>query len=30
MQKWPYDAPAWVQWLADKRAGKNSPLPAAR
>jgi hypothetical protein len=29
MQKWPYDAPAWVQWLADKRAGKNPPLPTA-
>jgi WD40 repeat protein len=29
MEKWPYDTPEWKQWLADKRAGKNSPLPAA-
>ena len=27
MAKWPYDTPAWKQWLADKRAGKNPPLP---
>ena len=30
MRKRPYDALAWIQWLADKRAGKNPPLPAAR
>ena len=29
MEKWPYDTPEWKQWLADKRAGKNPPLPAA-
>ena len=23
MAKWPYDTPAWKQWLADTRAGKN-------
>ena len=28
MAKWPYDTPQWKQWLADKRAGKNPPLPA--
>jgi hypothetical protein len=28
MEKWPYDTPAWKQWLDDKRAGKNPPLPA--
>ena len=28
MAKWPYDAPAWKQWLADKRGGKTPPLPA--
>src|SRR5208337_797846 len=28
MEKWPYNAPAWKQWLADKRAGKSAPLPA--
>jgi WD40 repeat protein len=27
-EKWPYNAPVWKQWLADKRAGKNPPLPA--
>ena len=27
MEKWPYDTPAWKQWLADTRAGKNPPLP---
>jgi WD40 repeat protein len=27
MAKWPYDTPAWKQWLADKRAGKAPPLP---
>ena len=27
MAKWPYDTPAWKQWLADKRAGKTAPLP---
>jgi WD40 repeat protein/energy-coupling factor transporter ATP-binding protein EcfA2 len=29
MEKWPYDTPEWKQWLADTRAGKNPPLPAA-
>ena len=28
MKKWPYDTPEWKQWLADKRAEKNPPLPA--
>jgi WD40 repeat protein/energy-coupling factor transporter ATP-binding protein EcfA2 len=28
MAKWPYDTPIWKQWLADKRAGKNPPLPS--
>ncbi len=27
MAKWPYDTPAWKQWLADKSAGKAPPLP---
>jgi hypothetical protein len=27
MAKWPYDIAEWKQWLADKRAGKNPPLP---
>jgi WD40 repeat protein len=30
MEKWPYNTPAWKQWLAEKRAGKNPPLPAER
>jgi len=30
MEKWPYDTPAWKQWHADKRAGKNPPLPIAQ
>ena len=30
MAKWPYGTPAWKQWLADKRAGRNPPLPAAQ
>jgi dipeptidyl aminopeptidase/acylaminoacyl peptidase len=25
MAKWPFDTPAWKQWLADKRAGKSPP-----
>jgi WD40 repeat protein len=25
--KWPYDTPKWEKWLADKRAGKNPPVP---
>jgi hypothetical protein len=29
MEKWPYDAPEWNQWLADTRAARNPPLPAA-
>jgi WD40 repeat protein len=28
MAKWPYDTAEWKQWLADKRDGKNPPLPA--
>jgi WD40 repeat protein len=28
MAKWPYDTPAWKQWLGGVRAGKNPPLPA--
>jgi WD40 repeat protein len=28
MEKWPYATVAWKQWLADKRDGKDSPLPA--
>jgi hypothetical protein len=27
--KWPYHTGEWKQWLADTRAGKNSPLPSA-
>jgi hypothetical protein len=27
-EKWPYDTPAWKQWLNATRAGKNPPLPA--
>jgi hypothetical protein len=27
MAKWPFDTPKWKQWLADKRADKNPPLP---
>jgi WD40 repeat protein len=30
MAKWPYDTPAWKQWLTDKCAGKTSPLPAGQ
>jgi WD40 repeat protein/energy-coupling factor transporter ATP-binding protein EcfA2 len=30
MEKWPYDTAEWKQWLADARAGKKPPLPAAR
>ena len=30
MAKWPFDTSEWKQWLADKRAGKNPPLPAAQ
>jgi dipeptidyl aminopeptidase/acylaminoacyl peptidase len=29
MAKWPYSAPEWKEWLADKRAGKNPLLPTA-
>jgi hypothetical protein len=29
MAKWLYDTPIWKQWLADKGAGKNPPLPEA-
>jgi len=28
MKKRPYDTPQWRQWLADKDAGKPSPLPS--
>jgi WD40 repeat protein len=27
LEKWPYNTPAWKQWLADVRAGKNPPVP---
>lgn len=27
MGKWPYNTPAWKQWLADKEAGKDTPMP---
>ena len=27
LEKWPYDSPAWKQWLVNHRAGKNPPLP---
>jgi hypothetical protein len=27
MEKWPYHTPAWKQWLADKRAGKQVEMP---
>ena len=27
MEKWPYNTPAWRQWLADARAGESPPLP---
>jgi hypothetical protein len=30
MKKWPYHTAQWKQWLADKRAGKNPPLPDAQ
>jgi WD40 repeat protein len=29
MEKWPYHEPTWKAWLADARAGKKLPLPAA-
>jgi WD40 repeat protein len=29
LEKWPYNTPEWKQWLADARAGKNPPVPAA-
>ena len=29
MEKWPYNTQTWKEWLADRRAGKNPPLPAA-
>jgi WD40 repeat protein/tetratricopeptide (TPR) repeat protein len=28
MEKWPYQTAAWKQWLADKQAGKDPPLPS--
>jgi Tol biopolymer transport system component len=30
MGMWPYNTPAWNQWLADTRAGKKPPLPVKR
>jgi WD40 repeat protein len=27
MEKWPYHTPAWKQWLADKRVGKQVEMP---
>ena len=30
MEKWPYNTQTWKQWLADVRAGKSPPLPAAQ
>ena len=27
MGKWPYNSPAWKQWLADKEAGQDTPMP---
>lgn len=29
MGKWPYDTPAWKQWLSERRAGKNPLLQTA-
>jgi hypothetical protein len=29
MEKLTYDTSEWKQWLADKRANKNPPLPGA-
>jgi hypothetical protein len=28
MEKWPYQAPAWKQWLADRKVGKQVKMPA--
>jgi WD40 repeat protein len=28
-EKWPYDRPAWKQWLSDSRTDKGLPLPPA-
>jgi len=28
MEKWPHHTAAWKQWLADKKAGKQIPMPA--
>jgi WD40 repeat protein len=30
MEKWPYNTPAWEQWLADVRAGKKPGLPTGQ
>ena len=27
--KWPYHTAAWQQWLEDRDAGKNPPIPGA-
>jgi WD40 repeat protein len=27
MDKWPYHTPAWKRWLADKKLGKQVPIP---
>jgi len=26
-EKWPYHTGAWKQWLAERRSGKQPPLP---
>jgi hypothetical protein len=26
-EKWPYHTAEWKQWLADRAAGRNPPLP---
>jgi energy-coupling factor transporter ATP-binding protein EcfA2 len=28
-EKWPYDTPAWKEWLSDTLTGKRPPLPSA-
>ena len=30
MEKWPYHTAAWKQWLAHKRAGKTTEMPAEK
>jgi WD40 repeat protein len=29
-EKWPYDSGEWQLWLAEKKAGRNVPVPAQR